>query len=68
MTSPTIPPVTDRHQVVVTDIQMPFWSMVTFMVKWSFAAIPAMIILFLVTFFLAALFSIFVGGWRHNAF
>ncbi len=25
---------------------MPFWSMVTFMVKWAVAAIPAAIILF----------------------
>lgn len=31
--------------VVVTDIRMPFWSMVVFMVKWSIASIPAAIIL-----------------------
>ncbi|MDK2779469.1 MAG: hypothetical protein KYX62_17630 [Pseudomonadota bacterium] len=31
--------------VVVTDIQMPFWSMVFFMVKAVIAAIPAIIIL-----------------------
>ena len=31
--------------VVVTDIQMPFMSMVIFMVKWAIAAIPAMLIL-----------------------
>jgi len=34
-----------RREVVVTDIKMPFGSMVTFMVKWAIAAIPAMIIL-----------------------
>ncbi len=33
------------HNVVVTDIQMPFMSMVVFMVKWVIAAIPAMLIL-----------------------
>jgi hypothetical protein len=33
------------QNVVVTDIQMPFMSMVVFMVKWVIAAIPAMIIL-----------------------
>jgi hypothetical protein len=31
--------------VIVTDIQMPFGSMVVFMVKWILASIPAMIIL-----------------------
>ena len=35
----------DEQNVVVTDIQMPFWSMVWFMVKWSIASIPAMIFL-----------------------
>ena len=31
--------------VVVTDIRMPLWSMVVFMVKWAIAAIPALVIL-----------------------
>ena len=35
----------DFTRVVVTDIRMPFWSMVRFMVKWAIAAIPALIIL-----------------------
>lgn len=34
--------------VIVTDVQMPFGSMVVFMVKWALASIPAMIILFAV--------------------
>jgi hypothetical protein len=33
------------QNVVLTDIEMPFWSMVFFMVKWAVAAIPAMFIL-----------------------
>lgn len=33
------------REVIVTDIRMPFWSMVVFMVKWVIAAIPAFIIL-----------------------
>ena len=39
---------TDSQQsqhVVVTDIRMPFWSMVFFMVKWALAAIPALLLL-----------------------
>ena len=34
-----------QHEVVVTDVKMPFGSMVVFMIKWSLAAIPAIIIL-----------------------
>ena len=35
-----------NQKVIVTDIKMPFWSMVIFMVKWVIASIPAFIILF----------------------
>ena len=35
----------DGREVVVTDIRMPFISMVFFMVKWAIASIPALIIL-----------------------
>ena len=34
-----------EKRVVVTDINMPFMSMVIFMVKWVIASIPAFIIL-----------------------
>ena len=34
-------------EVSVVDVQMPFSSMVIFMVKWAIASIPAMIILFI---------------------
>lgn len=37
--------VAEAQPVVVVDIQMRFWSMVVFMVKWAFAAIPALIII-----------------------
>jgi hypothetical protein len=46
-------------RVVVTDIRMPFWSMVRFMVKWAIAAIPALIILAI----LGALLSAALTGW-----
>ena len=35
----------ESNGVVVTDIKMPFSSMVVFMVKWAIATIPALIIL-----------------------
>ena len=34
-----------RTEVVVVDIKMPFWSMVTFMIQLVIATIPAMIFL-----------------------
>jgi hypothetical protein len=49
---------TENHtRVVVTDIRMPFWSMVTFMVKWAIAAIPAFIILMVIWVVIMALFG-----------
>lgn len=48
----------DSKQVTVVDIKMPFWSMVVFMVKWSIAAIPAILILVI---FVAGIFGFFQG-------
>lgn len=50
----------DCQEVVVTDVKMPFWSMVVFMVKWAIASIPAFVILLLIygvaSSFIASLF------------
>ena len=43
----------DRREVVVTDVKIPFWSMVVLMVKWAIAAIPAVIILMLIVALIA---------------
>jgi hypothetical protein len=43
--------------VVVTDIRMPLWSMVVFMVKWAIAAIPAVVILTGIWWITVALFG-----------
>lgn len=56
-----------RREVVVTDIRMPFASMVAFMVKWAIAAVPAMIILGLLWWLMmAVLFGI--GGTGGGMF
>ena len=55
-----------RQEVVVTDIHMPFWSMVTFMVKWAIAAIPAIIILFVLGVILAAILGSIGPGMMHR--
>jgi hypothetical protein len=38
-----------KQEVAVTDIRMPFGSMVLFMVKWAIASIPAVLILVVMT-------------------
>lgn len=38
-----------KPSVVVTDVQMPFWSMVVFLIKLAFASIPAIIVVWTVT-------------------
>jgi len=48
--------------ITVTDIKMPFGSMVIFMIKWAIASIPAAIILFLIgAVFIGVLGGIFGG-------
>ena len=49
------------NEVIIKDIQMPFWSMVTFMVKWAFAAIPAMIIIGIIIALLLGAFGGLAG-------
>lgn len=39
-----------EREVVVIDIQMPFWSMVAFIIKWTIASIPAMLFIFAIGF------------------
>lgn len=50
--SPALAGPSESLRVVVTDVHMPFGSMVIFMIKWAFASIPAMLI---VAFVLGAL-------------
>jgi len=58
-------PQDDGREVVVTDIRMPFTSMVTFMVKWAIAAIPAMVILAVLWYLLAILLGVGGGMFGH---
>jgi hypothetical protein len=48
-----------EQKVIVTDIHMPFGSMVMFMIKWAIASIPAAIILFII----GSLVLAFIGGF-----
>lgn len=50
------------QHVVVTDIQMPFASMVAFIVKWTMASIPAFLILFVLGFAVVSLLGKIITG------
>lgn len=49
----------NKTEVVITDIRMPFGSMVVFMLKWTVAAIPAAIIIATLGFIVSV---VFMGG------
>lgn len=50
------------QEVVVTDIKMSFTSMVVFMVKWAFAAIPAVIIIAVIWMFIVQMLKVIFSG------
>jgi hypothetical protein len=54
----SVQPPAAPHRIAVVDVDISFWRMVMILVKWSFAAIPAMIIV-------GVIYAIFFGviGW-----
>ncbi len=54
----------DHDKVVVTDIKIPFRSMVVLMVKWAVATIPALIILILIGSITVGVINALLGGWH----
>ena len=54
----TMQPPAAPHRVAIADVQIPFWRMVAIIIKWTFAAIPAVIIVSIIFGIIGAL----VGG------
>jgi hypothetical protein len=54
----------EYNSVVVTDIKMPFSSMVVFMVEWAIATIPALIILTVIGSITLGILSAIYGGFH----
>ena len=54
----SVQPPAAPHRVAIADIDIPFWRMVAIMIKWTFAAIPAAIIISVIFGIIAAV----VGG------
>lgn len=59
--------ISGSQPVVVVDIQMKFWSMVVFMVKWAFAAIPALIIIAVIVTLITMVSAGFIAGLGKNS-
>jgi len=45
------------YRIVLADIDIPFWRMVTIILKWSLASIPAVIILMIILSVVGAMFG-----------
>ena len=54
----------DYGKVVVTDIKIPFGSLVVLMVKWAVATIPALIILSVIGSIIFGVINALMGGWH----
>ncbi|NTU57776.1 MAG: hypothetical protein HGB00_02490 [Chlorobiaceae bacterium] len=52
----------EENKVVVTDIRMPFGSMVVFLIKLAFAGIPALLILWGISALLMMILMVVFGG------
>ena len=62
-TQPPPPPISyGPPKVIVADVEMPFWSMVAFMIKLAFVSIPAMIIVSVVLGGIFAAILAFLGA------
>lgn len=57
-------PVPEYQGVVIKDIHMKFGSMVWFMVKWAFAAIPAMFIIAVIVWVIVLILSLVGFGLK----
>ena len=64
--APVVAPI--PQSVVITDIDMPFGSMVRFIVKWVIASIPALIILWILFAIFLGILAFLFGGAFHTFF
>ena len=54
----SVQPPAAPHRVSIADVEIPFWRMVAIMIKWTLAAIPAVIIVSIIFGIIGAI----VGG------
>ena len=56
------PSLAGRAEVLIKNFEMPFWSMVGLMIKWTFASIPAAIIVAVLVGLVMLLLGLTLGG------
>jgi len=56
------------NPVVVVNIKMPFWSMVTFLIKLAIASVPAAIVIFLIFIGLTTAFGGVFGSFLGRGY
>jgi hypothetical protein len=57
------PPYMPPQHAVITDIRIPFWRLVGIFIKWTFAAIPATIIVVLIFVIIAFIVGIILAAF-----
>ena len=58
----SVQPPAAPHRVAIADIDIPFWRMVSIIIKWAFASIPAIIIISIIFAVLSMIVSAVVVG------
>ena len=52
----------EEHKITITDIRIPFGRMVAIILKFMLAAIPAILLMYLIIFGMALIFGVGLGG------
>ena len=52
----------EEQKVTITDVDIPFGRMIAIILKWMLAAIPAIILMYLILFGIALIFGVGLGG------
>jgi hypothetical protein len=56
------------QSVIITDFDMPFSSMVSFMIKWALASIPSIVLLFIIGIIMSLIFISIFGSIMLTSF
>ena len=58
----SVQPSAAPHRVSITDIDISFWRMVAILIKWTFAAIPAAIVVSIIFMAIGAAIGLLLGN------
>ena len=58
----SVQPPAAPHRVLIADVEIPFWRMVSIIIKWTLAAIPAVIIVSIIFGIIGAVLAAVVAA------